>query len=52
MGTTAGQIIATLADQHRALVIGGLAVIAQGFNQPTMDAEVWLDPSVSPVAWV
>lgn len=51
MGTTTGQFITALADEYRVLVIGGLAVIAHGFNRPTKDADVWLEPLVSPVAW-
>lgn len=51
MGTTAGQFIATLASEHRVLVIGGLAVIAHGFNRPTMDADIWLEPLDSPATW-
>jgi len=34
MATTAGQFIAALASQQRVLIIGGLAVIAHGFNRP------------------
>ncbi len=48
MGPTSGQFIETLASQHRVLVIGGLAVIAHGFNRSTKDAEVWLEPLDSP----
>jgi len=33
------------------LVIGGLAVIAHGFNRPTKDADVWLEPMDTPSAW-
>lgn len=51
MGTTAGQYITALAEKHRVIVIGGLAVIAHGFNRPTMDADVWLEPLDSPAAW-
>ncbi len=51
MGSTTGQFIEALACQHRVLVIGGLAVIAHGFNRPTKDADVWLDPLDSPAAW-
>jgi len=51
MVTTAGQFIAALASQHRVLVIGGLAVIAHGFNRPTKDVDVWLDPLDSSAAW-
>lgn len=51
MGTTAGQFIEALASRHRVLVIGGLAVIAHGFNRPTKDADVWLEPLESPSEW-
>ncbi len=51
MGTTAGQFITALASEYRVLVIGGLAVIAHGFNRPTKDADVWLEPLDSPVIW-
>jgi hypothetical protein len=39
MGTTAGQFVEELASRHRVLVIGGPAVIAHGFNRPTMDGD-------------
>lgn len=52
MVTTAGQFIETLAERHRVLVIGGLAVIAHGFNRPTKDADIWLEPLGSPSEWV
>jgi hypothetical protein len=51
MVTTAGQFIETLAARQRVLVIGGLAVIAHGFNRPTKDADIWLDPLGSPSEW-
>ncbi|MEI6176060.1 MAG: hypothetical protein WCS43_04140 [Verrucomicrobiota bacterium] len=51
MVTPAGQFISALANQHRVLVIGGLAVIAHGFNRPTKDADIWLDPLDSPTTW-
>lgn len=51
MGTTTGEFINTLAAEHRVLVIGGLAVIAHGFNRPTKDADIWLEPLESPAAW-
>lgn len=50
MGTTAGQFIEELARRHRVLVIGGLAVIAHGFNRPTKDADVWLEQVCSQFA--
>lgn len=51
MGTSTGEFIAALAAENRVLVIGGLAVIAHGFNRPTKDADLWLDPLESPAAW-
>lgn len=51
MDSTAGQFIEALASQHRVLVIGGLAVIAHGFNRPTKDAGVWLEPLNSASEW-
>jgi hypothetical protein len=51
MGTTAGQFIEALTESHDVIVIGGLAVIAHGFNRPTMDADIWLEPLDSPAAW-
>ena len=51
MGTTAGQFISALTENHDVIVIGGLAVIAHGFNRPTKDVDVWLDPLDSPTAW-
>ncbi len=47
MGTTTGEFITALAADHRVLVIGGLAVIAHGFNRPTQDADVWLTFTVT-----
>lgn len=51
MGTTTGQFITALTADHEVIVIGGLAVIAHGFNRPTKDADVWLHPMDSPQAW-
>jgi hypothetical protein len=39
MGTTAGQFISTLTENHDIIVIGGLAVIAHGFNRPALDGD-------------
>jgi hypothetical protein len=44
MGATAGEFIQELTRDHDVIVIGGLAIIAHGFNRPTKDADVWLDP--------
>ncbi len=51
MVTPTEQFIAALTESHDVIVIGGLAVIAHGFNRPTKDADVWLDPLDSPIAW-
>lgn len=51
MGTTTGEFIQELTRNHDVIVIGGLAIIAHGFNRPTMDADVWLDPMESPMSW-
>ncbi len=51
MGTTAGQFISALTEKCEVIVIGGLAVIAHGFNRPTMDVDVWLEPLASPSEW-
>ena len=51
MVTKAGEFIAALTERYDVIVIGGLAVIAHGFNRPTKDADVWLDPMESASAW-
>ncbi len=51
MVATTGEFITALTSRHRVLVIGGLAVIAHGFNRPTMDADVWLEPMESATTW-
>jgi hypothetical protein len=51
MGTTTREFISALTENHRVIVIGGLAVIAHGFNRPTKDVDVWLEPMDSPERW-
>lgn len=51
MGTTTREFISALTEAHRVIVIGGLAVIAHGFNRPTKDADIWLEPMDSPEMW-
>lgn len=51
MGTTTREFISALTENHRVIVIGGLAVIAYGFNRSTQDADVWLEPMDSPETW-
>lgn len=51
MGTKAEEFIAALTERHDVIVIGGLAVIAHGFNRPTKDADIWLDPMETAAEW-
>lgn len=48
--TTAG-LTKDLAARHRVVLLGGLAVISHGHARPTYDADIWLDPKLSPDAW-
>ena len=48
--TTAG-LTRDLAARHRVVMLGGLAVISHGHARPTFDADIWLDPNLSPSAW-
>lgn len=48
---TTAIITQTLAESHRVLMLGGLAVISHGHPRPTFDADIWLDPSLDPCAW-
>jgi len=52
MVATAGEFVGELAKNNRVIVIEGLAVVVHGFNRPTMDADIWLDPLDSSRAWV
>ncbi len=51
MAPTLQQFLAHPASRHRAVVIGGLAVIAHGNSRETKDGDAWLDPMPSPQAW-
>ncbi|MFM7180016.1 MAG: hypothetical protein ACKO2G_00915 [Verrucomicrobiales bacterium] len=51
MVATAQEFIQKLSERHGVIVIGGLAVIAHGFNRPTKDADIWLEPMDSPSEW-
>lgn len=51
MVPSANQFIETLSLENRVIVIGGLAIIAHGFNRPTKDADIWLDPFSSASIW-
>ena len=51
MAASLQQFLARVACRQRAVVIGGLAVIAHGLSRPTKDGDAWLDPLDSPGAW-
>lgn len=48
--TTAG-LTRSLAAKQRVIMLGGLAVISHGHARPTYDADIWLDPNLSPGSW-
>lgn len=49
--TTAARLIEKLASKNRVVLLGGLAVVSHGLSRPTIDADVWLDPLLSPENW-
>jgi hypothetical protein len=49
--TTTAELTRKLAEKHRVLMLGGLAVISHGHSRPTYDADIWLDPALSPEKW-
>ena len=53
MGNTiaTAELTKRLADRHRVLMLGGLAVISHGHSRPTYDADIWLDPALSCEDW-
>lgn len=51
MAATVQDFVDRLILEGRIVVLGGLAVIAHGFNRPTKDADIWFEPSESPEAW-
>ena len=44
--------VTQLAQRHRVLMLGGMAVIAHGFSRKTKDVDVWLEPTESAATWV
>ncbi|MBV8196799.1 MAG: hypothetical protein JO263_01580 [Candidatus Eremiobacteraeota bacterium] len=48
---TAREAISRLANRHRVLILGGIAVIAHGLPRATQDVDIWLDPSQDIGAW-
>lgn len=51
MATPSESFIAELTKPHRALLLGGLAVIAHGLERATRDVDIWLDPLTDTRAW-
>lgn len=51
MGTQSEEFLASLAQTHRVLLLGGVAVIAHGLSRTTDDADVWLDSALSLSDW-
>lgn len=43
--------IRRLAEKHRVLMLGGMAVIAYGRSRHTKDFDIWLEPFVDPAMW-
>lgn len=52
MGPNIQSYITKLTQEHKACLIGGLAVIAHGFSRGTQDVDLWLDPMDSPNHWL
>lgn len=40
-----------LAEKHRVILLGGMAVIAYGFSRRTKDYDAWLEPFASAEEW-
>lgn len=43
--------VTQLAQRHRVLMLGGMAVIAHGLSRKTKDVDLWLEPAESAAAW-
>lgn len=51
METPTDRFLRQLTQRHRVVVVGGLAVIAHGFDRLTYAGDVWLDPVASSDKW-
>lgn len=51
MAATLQQFLGRVATRQRAVLLGGLAVIAHGLSRRTKDGDAWLDPLGSPEEW-
>jgi hypothetical protein len=52
MAKTVPTFIDELTQQHRVVILGGLAVIAHGYDRHTLDVDIWLDPLSSAKEWI
>lgn len=48
---TAAELTRRLAEHHRVMVLGGLAVIGHGQSRSTYDSDLWLDPTLPLQDW-
>lgn len=48
---TTAELIRRLAEKHRVVMLGGLAVVSHGHSRPTYDADAWLDPTLPEELW-
>lgn len=47
----ADKIVLRLLQEGRVLLLGGMAVVLQGFSRTTQDIDVWFEPMESPLMW-
>lgn len=52
METPINEFLTILTKSRKALLIGGLAVIAHGLSRGTKDADIWLEPMASAEDWL
>ncbi len=52
METPINEFLTTLTKNRKAILIGGLAVIAHGLSRGTKDADIWLEPMASAEDWL
>jgi hypothetical protein len=52
METPINEFLTTLTKSRKAILIGGLAVIAHGLSRGTKDADIWLEPMASAEDWL
>lgn len=49
--TAKNLFICRLAEKHRVIMLGGMAVIAHGRSRHTKDFDIWLEPLENPAVW-